>query len=110
MMGTTYQAQVEVEAILTAGSSLWQSISRWELQKDYYFAAAWAAVSDEGWPIDYAPEGKYASDVEQKRHGSGSLLHHVYYQREWPWFLELKAHVQSLIARGYNVRIITWGE
>lgn len=126
-MGTTYQAQVEVFFEKTDyHGDMWQAVSRWELQKDYDFAMAWGEVADDGWPkverFRWPPEypliigegledRKLGGDAyEQKKCGDGVLLALLEVPDPGPWFLELREHVRRLIAAGYKVRVLTWGE
>jgi hypothetical protein len=113
-MGTTYQAQVEVffPADKEAETvDIWQSVSRWELQKDYEFSMAYGQIAEEGWPTDHSRIiGEREEFLEGRRWTEGVLFACLEYDAEWDWFAELRTHVTSLIQRGYKVRVLTWDE
>lgn len=114
-MGTTYQAQVEVFFPANKEAEtvdIWQSVSRWELQKDYEFSMQFSKIEEEGWPDDHSPIiGERREEfLESRRCADGVLFACLEYDEEWDWFAELRNHVISLIQRGYKVRVLTWDE
>lgn len=115
-MGTTYQAQIEVFFPKTEHShDFWQSVSRWEFQKDYAFSRFWSAVSERGWPNDVfligegLPDPKYY-DLDEKRWGDGELFALLEPEQCFAWFVEAREHVKRLLAQKYKVRVLTWEE
>lgn len=113
-MGITYHVQVELwEAPTSDRAGRWEPLSRWELGKEYGFASDWFEVSRSGWPADACLIGDEVSifmNYDGKRWGGGEFLELVSPEEPSVWLLALKDHVRFLLARGLNVRLLSWQE
>lgn len=114
-MGTNFCAQVEVFNPATEYSrDSWQSVSRWELQKDYSFSLASNGFTWTSWGDDVCLIGDLDAEdvdsIERKRCFSGEVFALIEPENCFVWFIEAREHVKRLIGAGYRVRVLTWAE
>lgn len=116
-MGVTYQAQVEVyfgpTEIKAQGS--WQSVCRWELQKDYMFSITINNHSAKGWPkdCDLIIGEEYSNNWQDefggKRQITGKTFRNLDSSEWFQWAIHLQKFVREL-GDEQAVRVLIWQE